>query len=158
MQVATYRPALDVAGNVHPRTAAEARFSLFYVVATGLRFGRVSYDDFDMSGTTVSTADTDTLAAEARLQVSRSLVSDGLTVTPFAIVALGNAISTGGDVTVDNIGLVDALEGDGLYGKLSAGVEVGSADGRLQGFARAESTLSEDALWGAVKVGGSVGF
>jgi hypothetical protein len=124
----------------------------------GLRFGRVSYDDFDMSGTTVSTADTDTLAAEARLQVSRSLVSDGLTVTPFAIVALGNAISTGGDLTVDNIGLVDALEGDGLYGKLSAGVEVGSADGRLQGFARAESTLSEDALWGAVKVGGSVGF
>jgi len=41
VQVATYRPALDVAGNVHPRTAAEARFSLFYVVATGLRFGRV---------------------------------------------------------------------------------------------------------------------
>lgn len=41
VQVATYRPALDVAGNVQPRTAAEARFSLFYVVATGLRFDRV---------------------------------------------------------------------------------------------------------------------
>ncbi len=41
VQVATYRPALDVAGNVAPRTAAEARFSLFYVVATALRFDRV---------------------------------------------------------------------------------------------------------------------
>jgi 2-methylcitrate dehydratase PrpD len=41
VQVATYRPALDVAGNAQPRTAAEARFSLFYVVATGLRFDRV---------------------------------------------------------------------------------------------------------------------
>ena len=41
VQVATYRPALDVAGNVNPRTAAEARFSVFYVVATALRFDRV---------------------------------------------------------------------------------------------------------------------
>jgi 2-methylcitrate dehydratase PrpD len=41
VQVATYRPALDVAGNLAPRTAAEARFSLFYVVATGLRFDSV---------------------------------------------------------------------------------------------------------------------
>ena len=41
VQVATYRPALEVAGNVNPRTAAEARFSLFYVVATALRFDRV---------------------------------------------------------------------------------------------------------------------
>jgi 2-methylcitrate dehydratase PrpD len=41
VQVASYRPALDVAGNVSPRTAAEARFSLFYVVATALRFDRV---------------------------------------------------------------------------------------------------------------------
>ncbi|MDP2004104.1 MAG: MmgE/PrpD family protein [Rubrivivax sp.] len=41
LQVATYRPALDVAGNLDPRTAAEARFSLPYVVATALRFDRV---------------------------------------------------------------------------------------------------------------------
>ena len=41
VQVATYRPALDVAGNPRPLTAAEARFSLPYVVATGLRFGSV---------------------------------------------------------------------------------------------------------------------
>jgi len=41
VQVATYRPALEVAGHTQPRTAAEARFSLFYVVATALRFDRV---------------------------------------------------------------------------------------------------------------------
>ena len=41
VQVATYRPALEVAGNPQPRTAPEARFSLPYVVATGLRFDRV---------------------------------------------------------------------------------------------------------------------
>lgn len=41
VHVATYRPALEVAGNLSPRTAAEARFSLPYVVATALRFDRV---------------------------------------------------------------------------------------------------------------------
>jgi 2-methylcitrate dehydratase PrpD len=41
IQVATYRPALDVAGNPNPRTAAEARFSLPYVVATALTYGSV---------------------------------------------------------------------------------------------------------------------
>lgn len=41
VQVATYAPALDVAGNPQPQTAPEARFSLPYVVATGLRFDRV---------------------------------------------------------------------------------------------------------------------
>lgn len=46
VEVATYRPALDVAGNMAPRTAAEARFSLFYVVATGLRFERVRLGAF----------------------------------------------------------------------------------------------------------------
>jgi 2-methylcitrate dehydratase PrpD len=39
--VATYRPALDVAGNSDPATAAEARFSLPYVVATALTHGSV---------------------------------------------------------------------------------------------------------------------
>jgi len=41
VQVATYRPALDVAGNISPRTAAEARFSLAYVVAHALLYGSV---------------------------------------------------------------------------------------------------------------------
>jgi 2-methylcitrate dehydratase PrpD len=41
VKVATYRPALDVAGNPNPATAAEARFSLPYVVATALTHGSV---------------------------------------------------------------------------------------------------------------------
>jgi 2-methylcitrate dehydratase PrpD len=41
IKIATYRPALDVAGNSNPVTAAEARFSLPYVVATALTHGSV---------------------------------------------------------------------------------------------------------------------
>ena len=41
IQVATYRPALEVAGNMSPRTAAEARFSVAYVVANALLYGSV---------------------------------------------------------------------------------------------------------------------
>ena len=36
IDVATYQAALDVAGYEDPRTPAEARFSLKYVVASGL--------------------------------------------------------------------------------------------------------------------------
>ena len=39
VDIATYAPALEVAGNDHPVTAAEARFSLKYVVATALTHG-----------------------------------------------------------------------------------------------------------------------
>ena len=39
--VQTYSPALAVAGNPAPRTAAEARFSIPFVVATALRHGSV---------------------------------------------------------------------------------------------------------------------
>jgi 2-methylcitrate dehydratase PrpD len=39
--VGTYKAALDVAGNADPLTAAEARFSLKYVVATALAHGAV---------------------------------------------------------------------------------------------------------------------
>jgi 2-methylcitrate dehydratase PrpD len=41
VRIATYRPALDVAGNPNPSTAAEARFSLPFVVATALLHGKV---------------------------------------------------------------------------------------------------------------------
>ncbi|GJG94039.1 MmgE/PrpD family protein [Cupriavidus pauculus] len=41
VRVATYRPALEVAGNPQPRTAAEGRFSLPYVVANALIHGSV---------------------------------------------------------------------------------------------------------------------
>jgi len=41
VRVSTYGPALAVAANPAPVTAAEARFSLPFVVATALRFGSV---------------------------------------------------------------------------------------------------------------------
>ncbi len=41
VSIATYGPALEVAGNPQPRTAAEARFSLMYVVANALIYGSV---------------------------------------------------------------------------------------------------------------------
>lgn len=47
IEVATYAPALAVAGNPAPRTAAEARFSMPYVVANALRTGSVRLAAFD---------------------------------------------------------------------------------------------------------------
>jgi 2-methylcitrate dehydratase PrpD len=41
IEIATYGPALDVAGNPDPRTAAEARFSIPFVVATAYLHDRV---------------------------------------------------------------------------------------------------------------------
>jgi 2-methylcitrate dehydratase PrpD len=41
LQVATYKPALEIACRARPRSAAEARFSLHYVVATALVHGSV---------------------------------------------------------------------------------------------------------------------
>lgn len=46
IRIATYEPALSVAGNADPRTAAEARFSIAFVVATALIHGRVRLTAF----------------------------------------------------------------------------------------------------------------
>lgn len=47
LRVETYGEALHVAGNANPKTAAEARFSLFYVVATALTHGSVRLAAFE---------------------------------------------------------------------------------------------------------------
>jgi 2-methylcitrate dehydratase PrpD len=47
VRVATYKPALDVAGYDEPHTPAEARFSLKYVVATALTHGDVRFAAFE---------------------------------------------------------------------------------------------------------------
>lgn len=47
IRVATYAPALAVAGNPRPATAAEARFSIPYVVAAALRLGSVRLAAFE---------------------------------------------------------------------------------------------------------------
>jgi 2-methylcitrate dehydratase PrpD len=41
LHVATYKPALEIACHAHPRSVAEARFSLHYAVATALVHGSV---------------------------------------------------------------------------------------------------------------------
>lgn len=46
IEVATYSPAIEVAGNVNPQTAAEARFSIPFVVSTALLHGRVRLSAF----------------------------------------------------------------------------------------------------------------
>jgi 2-methylcitrate dehydratase PrpD len=47
VRVATYRPALEVAGYDDPQTPAEARFSVKYVVATALLYGSVRLSAFE---------------------------------------------------------------------------------------------------------------
>jgi 2-methylcitrate dehydratase PrpD len=47
VRVATYRTALDVAGIANPQSAAEARFSLAYVIATALIHGSVRLAAFE---------------------------------------------------------------------------------------------------------------
>jgi 2-methylcitrate dehydratase PrpD len=47
VRVGTYKAALDVAGYGEPRTAAEGRFSLKYVVATALTHGSVRFAAFE---------------------------------------------------------------------------------------------------------------
>lgn len=47
VRIATYRPALEVAGYDQPTTPAEARFSLKYVVATALTHGSVRLAAFE---------------------------------------------------------------------------------------------------------------
>lgn len=47
LHVATYKPALDIAHHVNPRSADEARFSLHYVVATALVHGSVRLSAYE---------------------------------------------------------------------------------------------------------------
>jgi 2-methylcitrate dehydratase PrpD len=47
VKVGTYKAALEVAGYEAPRTAAEGRFSLKYVVATALTHGSVRFAAFE---------------------------------------------------------------------------------------------------------------
>ena len=72
VRVATYRPALDVAGIEHPATAAEARFSLKYVVATALAHGSVRLSAFEPA----RLADPATRALMSRIDVEVDPVLD----------------------------------------------------------------------------------
>jgi 2-methylcitrate dehydratase PrpD len=71
VEVATYGEALHVAGNPAPRTAAEARFSLPYVVATALVHGGVRLAAF--SPTRLNDAPTRALMARVAVRVDPEL-------------------------------------------------------------------------------------
>ncbi len=47
IRVGTYAPALEICGDVNPRTGYEGKFSLPYCVAVALKEGRVRLDAFD---------------------------------------------------------------------------------------------------------------
>ena len=66
VRVGTYKAALDVAGIEQPRTPAEARFSLKYVVATALTGGSVRFAAFEPE----RLADPATRALMRRIDVS----------------------------------------------------------------------------------------
>jgi 2-methylcitrate dehydratase PrpD len=66
VRVGTYKAALDVAGIEQPRTPAEARFSLKYVVATALTGGSVRFAAFEPE----RMADPATRALMERIEVS----------------------------------------------------------------------------------------
>ena len=71
IEVATYGPALAVAGNFEPRTAAEARFSIPFVVATALIHGSVRLSAF--SDERLRDADIRALMSRIRLSVDPEL-------------------------------------------------------------------------------------
>lgn len=73
VEVATYGPALAVAGNFHPRTAAEARFSIPFVVATALIHGSVRLSAFSDE----RLSDPDVRALMARIHLSVDPEIDG---------------------------------------------------------------------------------
>jgi 2-methylcitrate dehydratase PrpD len=73
VEIATYGPALAVAGNPDPRTAAEARFSIPFVVATALIHGSVRLSAF----TPERLADADIRALMARIRLSVDPELDG---------------------------------------------------------------------------------
>ena len=66
VHISTYGPALAVAGNADPVTAAEARFSLPYVIATALRFGSVRLAAFSAE----RLADPDTRSLMRRIELA----------------------------------------------------------------------------------------
>ena len=72
VHIATYAPALAVAGNPNPQTAAEARFSIPFVVATALLYGSVRLAAF----TPERLANTDLRALMQRIKLSVDPVLD----------------------------------------------------------------------------------
>lgn len=124
----------------------------------GLTYGHTAYDDFQISSNTVSLDDADTLAAEARLRLSKTFETDTADISPFAVLMVGSRDVEDGVISLAGLGAVGTLEDGGLYGGVSAGVQVTSIDGSLSGFARADLKATEQSQWSSIKLGGSYRF
>jgi len=124
----------------------------------GLRLGATRYDDFNMSGSTVSIDDAQESAAEARLRLSQSFAHETMDVTTFGILTLGASRSADGAMSLSDVGAVGTVDNTGLYGGLALGVQSSSLDGRATGYARADIAANEDSRWVTFKLGSSYKF
>lgn len=124
----------------------------------GLAYGHTAYDDFQIASNSVSLDDADTLAAEARLRLSKTFHTETAEISPFAVLTVGSRDIEDGVISLAGLGAIGSLEDGGLYGGASAGVEVTSIDGSLTGFARADLKATEQSRWTSVKIGGAYRF
>jgi 2-methylcitrate dehydratase PrpD len=115
LDVATYQAALDVAGNPAPRTGAEAKFSLSYVVAHALLHGSVRLDAFaperlgsadirSLMARTRVVADPDLTAAFPRQRAARvtATLADGRRMEHFAPCRKGDPEAPLSDAEIDD--------------------------------------------------------
>lgn len=124
----------------------------------GYVLGSTGYDDFELSGTTVSIGDADSRAVEGRLRVSSSFATETADISPFAVLTLGQSLGSAGTLSISGVGDIDATDAGGLYGGGALGLQATSLDGKLSGFVRADLNLSEASHWTSLKVGGSSRF
>lgn len=124
----------------------------------GLAYGHTAYDDFQIASNSVSLDDADTLAAEARLRLSKTFHTETAQISPFAVLTVGSRDVEDGVISLAGLGAIGTLEDGGLYGGASAGVEVTSIDGSLTGFARADLKATDQSRWTSVKIGGAYRF
>lgn len=113
-------------------------------------------NDFGMSGVTVATADTTSVAAESRLRIMRRFVGETLDITPFLVLTLGREALSGGEVLVEGV-TTEAATG-GLYGGTSLGLGFDSPDGVLSGFVRGDLSATADSYLASLRLGGSRRF
>jgi hypothetical protein len=124
--------------------------------SVGIKASSSSIDGFEMSGLSASFSDPSLFAAEARLRVERTFVTETYDITPFATVSLGNQT---GDSSLAIAGFDDtATDLSGLYGGLAAGVAVDSADGKWSTYARGDVVGNDDSWLATFRLGGAYRF
>lgn len=125
--------------------------------AVALAASHTEFDTFEMNAMDVGFVDTDSLATEARVRISRDFVFDGVTLTPFAVATLGHDFLGGDGVDAPSNDVVMGSNG-GTYGDLSGGLTITNADGTLSGFARGNLGYNAGEISGGAQLGANVAF